>query len=132
MLGLRLAMSLLFAQSHPTVGQDTAQLFADEGANDGAKELETQLLGVQVKLGLQQGRNLNRGHDVTQTEDHGVCSCWYGNARVREHAQRSNEVPWRQRCGVDPSQLNVLSHPRRLTGVIITPDIPRFRAEEEV
>jgi hypothetical protein len=81
---------------------------------------------------LEQLGHFNGGQDVAQEKDHRVRSSRNHDAGFHTQSQRLDELNPLDRCWVNPSNLNILSLPRRLFRIRGVPDIPSFRAEEEI
>ena len=61
--------------AHPEIRHDTAHLFAEEGADDEAEELEAELLRVEGEFLLQELWDLDRVEHGGEEEDHAVGDC---------------------------------------------------------
>lgn len=64
----RRTTDLLRATVHPGVGEDAAELLADDGPDDDAEELETELLLVEVEFLAEELGQLDGDEDAAEKE----------------------------------------------------------------
>ena len=90
------------------VAERSAQLLADNAADDDAEELETDFLGVEAKLGKEELGDLDGDEDGGEPEDNGIGDGGNQDAGVASEEEGLDKLNRLERFGVDATEIQVL------------------------
>jgi hypothetical protein len=110
-----------------------ANLLTDDRADNDTEELETDLLGIEVKFLDEELGYFDSDKDGGEEENHRVCACGDHDTRVSGHTKRGDELVCREWRGIDAGELEVFFFD--CCGVLVRHTVAKeagFGAEERV